>query len=312
MERVLHIKNKFEMKQQVNSNKIEIIRGGGIKNTDLDETDPFVINDLKKTLVPDGDRLVILLWSGGWDGTFRLLQLAEKDIWIQPVYVIDKERRSTPNEKQAMRSILDKIQENKAFKAQIFDIKYYEVDWILENCKNPVISADFALLRRKYKVGTQYEWFALLCDRLCVQMESAVVHQYHGKVEDAIKAEGHLELIKDDFLDERRQVLPRDNIQTAYHVFGNLILPVINLSKKDEEKIAEAKGWMGIMKLSWFCHSPIDGEPCGLCGPCDDAMNTGMEWRVPLKAQKRHKHRKIFLLLRGARNYLYYRLLKNN
>ena len=34
-------------------------------------------------------------------------------------------------------------------------------------------------------------------------MESAVVHQYHGKVEDAIHAEGKLELIENDFLPER-------------------------------------------------------------------------------------------------------------
>lgn len=40
---------------------------------------------------------VTLLWSGGWDGTFRFLELMQhEDIEIQPIYVIDPGRESTP------------------------------------------------------------------------------------------------------------------------------------------------------------------------------------------------------------------------
>ena len=56
------------------------------------------------------------------------------------------------------------------------------------------------------------------------------------------------------------------------------------------------------MNLSWFCHSPINDELCGLCGFCDDAMNTGMEWRMPELAQKRYKHKKIYLFIRKVQN----------
>lgn len=248
--------------------------------------------------------LVSILWSGGWDGTFRMLQLAEHDIQIQPIYVIDRERKSTQYEKEAMHKIIQEIKRSSLFKAQIMDIKYYDVEWILQNCKDDIISRDFLHLRSLYKVGSQYEWFALLCKKLNTQMESAVVHQYHGKVEEAINAEGRLELIQNDFLEGRKRVLPKEDIETAYHVFGNIILPIINLSKQDEEYIARENGWMDIMKLSWFCHSPIKGQPCGLCGPCDDAMNTGMEWRMPLEAKKRYKHRNIYLKIRKLKGIL--------
>ena len=50
---------------------------------------------------------VTLLYSGGWDGTFRLLQLAQYDIEIQPVYVIDKDRGSTEYECRAMKTIIE-------------------------------------------------------------------------------------------------------------------------------------------------------------------------------------------------------------
>jgi 7-cyano-7-deazaguanine synthase len=238
--------------------------------------------------------LVTLLWSGGWDGTFRLLQLAENDIKIQPIYVIDSERRSNANEIDAMHKIIKQISKNRMFKAEICDIVYYKVEWILENCQDNEISENFKYLREKYKIGAQYEWFSLLCKKLHTKMESSVVHQYHGKVEDAIREEGILALIENDFLDGRFHVLPKNGIKTVYTVFENIILPVINLSKEDEWNIAKEKGWMDIMELSWFCHSPINGKPCGLCGPCDDAMNTGMEWRMPKEAKNRYKHRKLF------------------
>lgn len=245
---------------------------------------------------------VTLLYSGGWDGTFRLLQLAQYDIEIQPVYVIDKNRGSTEYERKAMKAIIAKV-ENR-FPATISPLQYYDKEWILENCKDEKISGAFRYLRKTYAVGTQYEWFALLCKKLNLMMESSVVHQYHGKVEEAIEAEGILTLIENDFLPERYQVLPKEENQMAHLVFGNLILPVIKLEKKDEERIARENGWLDIMELSWFCHTPIDGKPCGLCGPCDDAMNTGMEWRLPEEAKKRYKHRTFHLLVRKIKRKL--------
>ena len=240
---------------------------------------------------------VTILWSGGWDGTFRFLQLCQYDINIQPVYVIGKTRKSYPFEIERIKKIIEIAKER--FKANILDVKYYEKEWIEENCKDDKISEAFRYLREKYNVGTQYELFALLTKHLGnVKMESAVVHQYHGKVEEAITAEGVLSPVENDFLPERYCVLPSEKSTYAYEIFGNLILPVIKLTKKDEEDIARENGWLDIMKLTWFCHSPINGEPCGLCGPCDDAMNTGMEWRMPKKAQRRYRHRKFYKFIR--------------
>ncbi len=201
-----------------------------------------------------------------------------------------------------MQKILKIVRER--FPAKVANIEYYDVEWILENCKDDVISRDFSYLRKTYNIGTQYEWFALLAKYLGIKMESAVVHQYHGKVEDAIDAEGILGTVADDILLERYCVFSKGDIETAYNVFGNLIFPVIKLSKEDEERIARENGWLDIMKLSWFCHSPINGKPCGLCGPCDDAMNTGMDWRMPDDAKFRYKHKRIFNFFRRIKRKL--------
>ena len=78
------------------------------------------------------------------------------------------------------------LEAQKRFPAKVREIQFYERDWILKNCKNEEISNAYQYLRKKYNIGTQYEWFALLCNKLGIKMESSVVHQYHGKVEDAI------------------------------------------------------------------------------------------------------------------------------
>lgn len=246
---------------------------------------------------------VITLWTGGWDSTFRLLQLAENDIQIQPVYLIHKDRAGTKYEKEAMQNILAKIKQDKSFKAEILETEFYDVEWVLENCKDDEISEAYRYLHRKYKVGKQYEWFALLCKKLNIKMESAPVHQYHGMVEYSIEQEGTLLPIENDFLEGRYHVLPGKS-QKAFLVYGNLILSVIKLTKQDEERIAREKGWMDIMELTWFCHSPVNGKPCGFCNPCDDAMHTGMEWRLPEEAKKRNKHRTIYRCINKIKKIL--------
>jgi 7-cyano-7-deazaguanine synthase in queuosine biosynthesis len=247
-------------------------------------------------------KVINLLWTGGWDSTFRLLELCENDIMIQPFYFNDPNRKSRKFEYNAMKSILDAIRVSNKFKAIILDIKYIDVLEIFKTCANLKISEDFKYLREKYKIGNQYEWFALYCEKNSIELEAGVVHQYHGKVEDAIKEEGLIVPIKNDFLDGRRRVVPKGDNFKAFNVFGNLILPILDKTKEDEEKIAREKGWIEIMKLTWFCHSPIKGEPCGLCGPCDDAMNTGMKWRLPASAIRRYRYRKILNFYRRLRN----------
>ena len=243
---------------------------------------------------------VTLLWSGGWDGTFRLLQLCQNDITIQPVYVTDSDRSSTEIEKQRIDEILKICRER--FPAEIRDVTFYDKNWILETCKDEQISSSFRHLRKTYNLGSQYEWFALLTRYLDQKMECGVVHQYHGKVEEAIDHEGTMELIQGDILPGRYHVLPKEDQTSAYDVFGNLIFPIIRLTKKDEENIARDNGWMDIMNLSWFCHTPIHGEPCGVCGPCEDAMNTGMEWRLPAAAKRRYKYRKLIRFCKRIKN----------
>lgn len=243
---------------------------------------------------------VNLLFTSGWDSTFRFLQLCQYEIEIQPIYIIDRERRSNTIEQSQIAKIIKEAK--KRFKATINDVIFYEWNWILETCANESISNAFDILHSKYNIGTQYRIFALLTHYLGDEKyECAVVHQYHGKVEDAIVGEGKLGIIEAGIIPERYCVESVDGDDNVYKVFCNIIFPVIKLTKKDEEQIARENGWMDIMQLTWFCFAPIKGKPCGLCSPCDDAMNTGMEWRMPAISRWRYHNKKILFACRKCK-----------
>jgi hypothetical protein len=72
-------------------------------------------NNNKKTVVN-------ILWTGGWDSTFRMLQLSTKDIIIQPFYIIDDNRVSRNFELNAIRTITEDIRNLASTQCTINDI----------------------------------------------------------------------------------------------------------------------------------------------------------------------------------------------
>jgi NAD(P)-dependent dehydrogenase (short-subunit alcohol dehydrogenase family) len=39
--------------------------------------------------------------------------------------------------------------------------------------------------------------------------------------------------------------------------------------------------WHRLMDMTWFCHRPVNGKPCGACAPCVYTIEEGLAWRVP-------------------------------
>ena len=64
-----------------------------------------------------------ILWTGGWDSTYRLVELSMRNIHIVPVYILDKERKSKKIEIATMRKILSALRNKKGTQAEIDDVK---------------------------------------------------------------------------------------------------------------------------------------------------------------------------------------------
>ena len=228
--------------------------------------------------------IVYILWTGGWDSTFRFLQLAEKDIIIQPLYIYSSDRNGSINELSSISKITKMIVDNKKFNATINDVIIYDKNFIISEYKDDEIINSRQKLWDKYNLGHQYVWFALLAKHLNKKIEVCVELSEQSKAHDTLNNEGKLI----DIGDGRKIIDVNNSSADLIKVFDYAIFPTLQYSKVEMKRISKEKGWYDIMKMTWFCHRPVNNKPCGKCNPCKDAMEEGMSFRMPLVSKIRY------------------------
>lgn len=219
---------------------------------------------------------VKILWTGGWDSTFQLLKLllSEKRR-VEPYYLIDEDRRSTGTELLAMKRIRLRIQElNEPVAALILPTKFFSVSEIPTFTK---ITQAYEKIKLSRFIGGQYDWMARFCEdqgisglQLCIHEDdkAAVV------VLPIVSAPQHNKLsFKVDY---------RYSGTSEYSLFKYFEFPILKLTKTDMAQIIKEHGWGQIMEMTWFCHNPIKGKPCGRCNPCKYTIEEGLGWRIPI------------------------------
>src|SRR5688572_23020383 len=106
---------------------------------------------------------VKILWTGGWDSTFQLLQLlVDQKVSVTPFYLIDEERRSTGVEILTMGRIKSHLHNHFPDARKLLNAtQYFAVEDI---APNPHITEAFKRFRAKSFIGSQYEWLARFCE----------------------------------------------------------------------------------------------------------------------------------------------------
>lgn len=214
-----------------------------------------------------------LFWTSGWDSTFRLLQIVfiEKQT-VQPIYIIDEERKSLKNELKALEAILKKI-ELKSLEARnlILPIKYYKKSDIIIT---PEIKAAFQQIRTYIKIGSQYDWISSLCETENLK-----------NVELCIFKNERTDILFNSIKQEQKEnVTASEETKTnaaIQLVFKHYLFPVLDIQKMDMYTVSKKNNWLDIMNLTWFCHTPKNGKPCGKCNPCKITIKEGLGFRVP-------------------------------
>jgi len=232
-----------------------------------------------------------LLWTGGWDSTFRLLYLVfvEKKS-VQPFYIIDTQRPSTLNELKAMHVIREEVVNRNPQLADL--IKPTIIVSIHDIKPDRDITVKFNRLKENLptSIGSQYEWLARFAKQwnitnleLCIEL---------GK-----RAPNTLVNLLSKYVGNDSRMKPLDKNNDA-SIFSFFRFPLLKMSKNDMKRIAAEKDFLDILEKTWFCHKPWHNKPCGICVPCDLVIKEGFGYRMPKISRLRHKIWKIYRYLR--------------
>jgi len=240
---------------------------------------------------------VNLLWTGGWDSTFQLLQLLiiQKQ-QVTPYYIIHAPRPSTGKELLTMRRIKNQLfKEYPHTRKLLMPIQFYSEKDLLPDLE---ISNAYKSVLKKKHIGIQYEWLARFCKEKGIndmQIGVEAPRAYSVNYWDTLLKSALIEL--------------KSNSQNIYHIDPDhknrdlvtllkyFHFPIIKITKIKMLDLVNNQGLKHIMELTWFCQQPTNNmKPCGTCKPCRQYIEHGFSWRLPLISRIYYFIHKIFIL----------------
>jgi hypothetical protein len=232
---------------------------------------------------------VNLLWTGGWDSTFRLLSLVSKhDCTVQPYYVIDRDRKSWGIEVRTMEKVMTACRQDPSkYVGKILPPIFVEKQEIDED---PEITQAFRNLASRHHMGWQYEWLARLAKERGIEDLELLVNRY---------ADPHVgsQVFLWPNVERRRGPVTevyslRRDVDEDLHTFRYFTFPVLHLTKPEMEALASEGGFRDVLEMTWFCLQPLnDTWPCGTCAACQYTIEGGMSRRIGWRGLLRHRAR---------------------
>ena len=227
-----------------------------------------------------GDKCVRVLWTGGWDSTFRVLYATlVEGRSVEPHYIIDTGRPSSLHELRAISKVRDllRIHNSHAYE-RVSNLQITSGNEIPEDME---ITNSWKRLRCRIDLARQYDWLAryakskTLTDlELCVEKDGGIYSYLKEKVEQTSFGTYRL----------KRGIA----VGEGGEVFARFEFPILEYTKAQMRDIAKEIGFIEILEQSWFCHEPINGRPCGMCSPCVLAVEEGVGYRLSRTALFRY------------------------
>ena len=225
--------------------------------------------------------IVHIFWTGGWDSTYRIVELSRMPVTVQPVYCIDKERRSLERERSAMNAILSALEQKPETRAEFLPIKQIDIETLPENKE---ITEAYKTICKTVRLGSQYEWLAKVA--LNFPGIETGIEKPNGEFSgcfEAIDTFGKLSRVNDTW-----KIDPLASSRELCLLFGNLSFPIIMTTELEMRENIKKWHYEDVMRSIWFCYSPVNGKPCGVCRPCEQKMECGMSWLLPEEAHRRY------------------------
>lgn len=211
-----------------------------------------------------------VLWTGGWDSSYRVLELALLGgQHVQPHYLVDTDRESTPYEMAAMDAIRSGAIDRGG------DVAPVKIGYV----NDIAISAEASYVHRRlverFQIGPQYLWLAQYAQQSDLDHLELCIHRDDRAYAAVTAAQAN---------DEPTSAEGAEFASTS--IFDVFCFPLLELTKGEMRERARISGFDDLMGLSWFCHMPTrSGQPCGFCNPCRWTMQEGLSERLPLSSK---------------------------
>lgn len=230
-----------------------------------------------------------ILWTGGLDGTYRIVELSRRSCIVQPHYICFK-RKSRLQEIHAMESILCFLRKDKRTRATLLDPILIEEKDIAKDSQ--IFDSWMRLFPGKGTRSLQYYTLAKYAVHNNLYMEMGLQFSPNGTI---VKAFDESLLIP--YLDADYDVLMIDQSRAdedTVNLFGNFYFPrsLYHKTKKEEIKELYAMGYKKVVKHTWSCFNPIWGYPCGHCFPCRSFEKEGV--KIPITGKILYSIKNMF------------------
>jgi hypothetical protein len=186
---------------------------------------------------------VNLLWTGGWDSTFRLLQLLLLHrVPVIPHYLEDATRASTPIELQTMVRIGEELRATHPHTGAL--LQPLRITAAADIAEDPEIVEALRDIRNRSYIGDQYAWLPAYCKQRAIDDIELGVH-----VDDKVQA-----LVRPYVMEFKHpagyrsfRVDPRHAETAEFRLFGRFSFPLFRIDKLEStgkpKPRAGARSW---------------------------------------------------------------------
>ncbi len=251
----------------------------------------------KKNVSEDGQIIMKVMYTGGFDSTYRILELSFEPVIIQPYYIYNKNRISRDIELETAKKLLEMIKARDTTKADIRDLLVSNLEEYLPVSED--ILEGYRTVRKTSIFGAQYPWLNQVGKSIeGMQISTETLDDVTPKTRFiyTMHQRDRIKYYEDNPALCISQLTLKDTPKEYYVMLNNLYFPenILNLSKA--QMLDNFKKWnaVDIAEATWFCHYPVKNEPCGWCIPCIGAVEKTGIWRVQGKSLRRYKLRKFY------------------
>lgn len=216
-----------------------------------------------------------IFWTGGWDSTFRVIQLARRGgVRIEPHYIITTGRAGMPQELMALERLRVAITARFPQGAEVLAPLRISLGSQIDSELVAQGERRLGLLRGRVPLGPQYAWLWAYVQQHNLHGMDLCIH----RKETRASLGDHVRECSDVAGKNHKVVSDGDE---GLELLACFHLPLLGYSKIDMLRIARSDGFLDLMNMTWFCHKPTpNGFACGRCTPCRQTM-AEMPERIP-------------------------------